>query len=441
MSNQSRSTHSQCHVMAKPSSSVCNLDCEYCFYLEKENLYPERKKNWRMSDETLEAYIKQNIDAQDNVDVDFSWQGGEPTLLGLEFFQKAIELQEKYKGSHRIHNAFQTNGILLNDEWCQFLKKHNFLIGISIDGPAELHDNYRVNRAGRPSHAKVMDSIALLKKHGVNFNTLTVVNAENVKHPEKVYDFLTGIGSTFLQFIPIVERKSTEVTKDGLQLVNPNFEYEANVTPWSAPSKQYGEFLNRIFDHWIKKDVGRIFVNIFDNTLATWCKEPANLCTFSETCGHAFVLEANGDLYNCDHFVYPEHLVGNIHESSIRELNQDDKAFTFGQDKKDKLTKQCVECEFRFACHGGCPKHRFITSKSGQPGHNYFCEGYESYFRHTERYMKMMRDLLISGRPASDVMMQLYQQQISVKKNSLGRNAPCPCGSGKKSKRCCSNLF
>ncbi|MCG7585604.1 anaerobic sulfatase maturase, partial [Photobacterium sp. OFAV2-7] len=341
MSNQSRPAISQCHVMAKPSSSVCNLDCDYCFYLEKENLYPERKKNWRMSDETMEAYIRQNIEAQDTVDVDFSWQGGEPTLLGLDFFKKAVELQQKYKKNHRIHNAFQTNGVLIDEEWCKFFKEHNFLIGISIDGPAELHDNYRVNRAGRPTHAKVMESIALMKKYGVEFNTLTVVNNENVKYPEKVYDFLTSIGSTFLQFIPLVERKAAQVTEDGLQLVNPNYDQEATVTPWSVPSKEYGEFLNRIFDRWIKKDVGRIFVNIFDNTLATWCKEPANLCTFSETCGHAFALEANGDLYNCDHFVYPEHLIGNIHDTSIRELNQDDKAITFGQGKKDNLTKQC----------------------------------------------------------------------------------------------------
>ena len=437
MSNQSHSTFSQCHVMAKPSSSVCNLDCEYCFYLEKEKLYPERKQNWRMTDETLEAYIKQTIEANDNNDVEFSWQGGEPTLLGLDFYKKAVELQEKHKKHHRIHNAFQTNAILLNDEWCEFFKKHNFLLGISIDGPAELHDNFRLNRAGRPSHAKVMESIALLKKHGVEFNTLTVVNSENVKHPEKVYDFLKSIGSTYLQFIPIVERKAAQTTKDGLQLIHPNYEYEASVTPWSAPSEEYGVFLNRIFDRWIKKDVGRIFVNIFDNTLSTWCKQPANLCTFSETCGHAFILEANGDLYNCDHFVYPEHLVGNIHKASIRDLNLSDKATTFGQDKKDKLTQQCVECEFRFACHGGCPKHRFITSKSGQPGHNYFCKGYEAYFRHTAPFMKMMRDLLISGRPASDVMMQLYQQEFSVRSVSVRRNEPCPCGSGKKSKRCC----
>ena len=429
--------YNRCHVMAKPSSSVCNLDCSYCFYLEKENLYPERKSRWKMSDETLETYVKQYIDAQDADEIEFSWQGGEPTLLGLDFFRKAVAFQQKYKKHHRISNAFQTNGLLLDDEWCEFFKQHNFLIGISIDGPAHLHDHFRVTRAGKPSHGKVMAAIEKMKKHGVDFNTLTVLNSENIKYPEEVYDFLVGIGSTFLQFIPIVERQAQQATDEGLYLISPDYEADAQVTPWSAPAQAYGEFLNRVFDRWVKKDVGRIFVNTFDATLATWCNEPAGTCVQSETCGHAFILESNGDMYNCDHFVYPEHRLGNIHSTTIREMNQLDKAVQFGKDKKDQLTLQCRRCEYRSACHGGCPKHRFARSDSGQPGHSYFCAGYKAFFEHTAPQMKTMRDLLMRGRPASDIIYLQLQQQMTAKQFSGGRNAPCPCGSGKKSKRCC----
>ncbi|WP_413112980.1 anaerobic sulfatase maturase [Thaumasiovibrio sp. DFM-14] len=439
MSQQHPVRPSHCHVMAKPSSSVCNLDCSYCFYLEKEHLYPERKQAWRMSDETLDVYIRQHIEAQDGVDVEFAWQGGEPTLMGVDFFRRVVELQEKYRGRHNIHNAFQTNGILLNDEWCEFFKAHHFLVGISIDGPAELHDCYRVNRAGKPTHAKVMAGISLLKKHGVEFNTLTVVNHENAQHPEKVYAFLTSIGSCFLQFIPLVERETAQETEDGLHLVCPDSALEAKVTPWSVSPAAYGDFLCRIFDVWVKQDVGRVYVNMFDSTLASWCGHPAGTCIFSETCGHLFALESNGDLYNCDHYVYPEHLLGNIHEQSIRDLNQTEMAITFGQNKRDKLTKQCESCPYRFACHGGCPKHRFITSRNGEPAHNYFCAGYEHFFKHTASSMQLMRDLLQHGRPAAEIMTYLHRQTAMVKQRAgtIGRNEPCPCNSGKKFKRCC----
>ncbi|MGF1887599.1 anaerobic sulfatase maturase [Photobacterium profundum] len=433
------STYKQSHVMAKPSSSVCNLDCTYCFYLEKENLYPERKSRWKMSDETLELYVKQYIDSHDTENIEFSWQGGEPTLMGLDFFRKTVELQQKYKKHHRITNAFQTNGLLVDDEWCEFFKTHNFLIGVSIDGPARLHDHFRVTRAGKASHEKVMAAINKMKKHGVDFNTLTVLNSENVKYPDEVYDFLTGIGSTFLQFIPIVERSAKQVTEEGLYLVSPDYQEEADVTEWSVPSLAYGQFLNRVFDRWVKKDVGRIFVNTFDSTLATWCNQPSGICVQSETCGHAFILESNGDMYNCDHFVYPEHKLGNIHTDTIRDMNQLDVAVKFGQDKKDTLTLQCRRCEYRSACHGGCPKHRFARSKSGQPGHNYFCTGLEAFFKHTESKMKTMRDLLARGRPASDIIYLDLQQKLSTNTFSGGRNSPCPCGSGKKLKRCCQS--
>ncbi|MGR5063513.1 anaerobic sulfatase maturase [Photobacterium sp. DNB22_13_2] len=432
------STFKQCHVMAKPSSSVCNLDCTYCFYLEKENLYPERKSRWQMSEETLEAYVKQYIDANSSSEtIEFSWQGGEPTMMGLDFFRKAVELQQKYKLNHRITNAFQTNGLLIDDEWCQFFKQNNFLIGVSIDGPAHLHDHFRVTRAGKASHDKVMAAIAKMKKHGVEFNTLTVLNSENVKYPEEVYDFLVGIGSTFLQFIPIVEREAKQETEDGLFLVSPEYQAEADVTEWSVPSLAYGQFLNRVFDRWVKKDVGRIFVNTFDSTLATWCNEPSGICVQSETCGHAFILESNGDMYNCDHFVYPEHKLGNIHSDPIQDLNQTDKAVTFGMDKKDKLTLQCRRCPYRMQCHGGCPKHRFSRSEAGQEGHSYFCAGYYAFFAHSEAKMKQMRDLLMRGRPASDIIYLDLQKKMVANTFTGGRNSPCPCGSGKKVKRCC----
>lgn len=430
-------TVSGCRVMAKPSSSVCNLDCEYCFYLEKEHLYPERKRNWRMSDDTLEEYIKQQIAAQDIDEVTFSWQGGEPTLLGLDFFRKAVELQKKHKKQSVVNNAFQTNGILINDEWCQFFKENNFLVGVSIDGPGNLHDKYRVNRSGKPTHAKVMEAITLLKKHGVDFNTLTVVNAANAKHPERVYEFLTQIGSTYLQFIPLVEQRANKPTEDGLTLIHPNLDQNYEVTEWSVSPADYGNFLSKIFDVWVRKDVGRVFVNMFESSFSAWCGEPTGLCVLSPTCGHNFALEANGDLYNCDHYVYPDHLIGNLHKQSLREMNNSEKAKAFGRDKHDKLTKQCKQCSFRFTCNGGCPKHRFITSKTGEPRHNYFCEGYEAFFKHSMPYMQTMRNLLSQGRPAVEIMLLLNHQKQQVQAQAVGRNDPCPCGSGKKYKKCC----
>ncbi|WP_087018310.1 anaerobic sulfatase maturase [Thaumasiovibrio subtropicus] len=432
------STFTQCHVMAKPSSAVCNLSCDYCFYLEKENLYPERKTRWKMSDETLELYVKQYIEAHDTQEVEFAWQGGEPTLMGLDFFRQAVALQEKYKGTKTIRNAFQTNGLLIDDAWCEFFKQHQFLIGISIDGPAKFHDHYRVSRSGATSHEKVMAAISLMKKHGVEFNTLTVLNNENVQHPEEVYDFLVGIGSQFLQFIPIVERCAQEATEDGLYLISPEHDQTAKVTKWSVPAAAYGEFLNRVFDRWVQKDVGRIFVNTFDATLAAWCNEAPGICVQSETCGRAFALESNGDLYNCDHFVYPEHRLGNLHDTTIREMNQLEAATEFGMAKKTSLTKQCQSCEFRFACHGGCPKHRFNVASTGEPGHSYFCAGYKAFFAHTAAKMQQMRDLLQRGRPASDIIYLQLQQQMTATQFSVGRNSPCPCGSGKKYKRCCA---
>lgn len=426
-----------CRVMAKPSSSRCNLDCHYCFYFEKEKLYPERGTDWWMDESTLELYVRQQIEAQVSGDITFSWQGGEPTLMGVEYFQKAVALQQKYADGRPIQNAFQTNGILINDEWCAFFKQHDFLVGVSIDGPADLHDCYRVNRAGKPTHQRVVQAIERLKAHGVRFNTLTVVNAKNAKSPERVYDFLTSIGSEFIQFIPLVEKQATQPTAEGLTLIHPELKQQAEVTPWSVSSSDYGQFLSKVFDRWLQKDVGRIFVNMFDSVLSAWCGQPNGMCVLSPACGHALALEANGDVYNCDHYVYPEHKLGNIHHQSLKEMNNSAQAIKFGLDKQRKLTGQCQSCEFRFACHGGCPKHRFSTSQTGEALHNYFCEGYRHFFRHSAPTMRLMRDLIARGRAPSEAMFILHRQKAVVSEMAQGRNAPCPCGSGKKFKRCC----
>ncbi|WP_413284257.1 anaerobic sulfatase maturase [Vibrio sp. MA40-2] len=429
-----------CHVMAKPSGSVCNIDCEYCFYLEKEMLYPERQANWRMSDETLQAFIKQHIEAQPNNTVEFAWQGGEPTLLGIEFYQKVVSLCEKYRGNKTINHAFQTNGILLNDQWCQFFKKHHFLIGISIDGPEDLHDRYRVTRSKKGTHASVLAAVNLLKKHHIEFNTLTVVNAENVKHPLRVYQFLKSIGSTFLQFIPLVERTTQTSHNDTHLLAGPS-DSLAKVTPWSVDPKEYGQFLTTIFDYWVRHDVGSTFVQMFDSTLASWTGNASGICIFSKQCGHVLALESNGDLYQCDHYVYPEYKLGNIHSSDISTLNNSDKAIQFGVDKFTTLNDKCRECRYQFACFGGCPKHRFERGPSGKPDHNYLCSGYFDFFRHSEKAMQVMAQLLRQRRPAAEIMAYYAIQDNDTGKPEpsirIGRNEPCPCGSGKKFKKCC----
>lgn len=428
-----------CHVMAKPSSSICNLDCSYCFYLEKEKLYPDQNKNWKMNDETLELYIQQHIEAQPGVEVQFAWQGGEPTLMGIDFFHRVVQLCEKYAGNKRIKHAFQTNGILLNDTWCNLFKHHDFLIGISIDGPADLHDVYRVNRSKKSTHAKVMEGIQYLKKHNIEFNTLTVVHDLNSQQPERVYQFLKSIGSTYLQFIPLVERKSDNIKENPqvLNLVLPG-EPQAKVTSWSVPSWRYGEFLNSIFDVWVKQDVGRIFVNMFDSTLAAWCGQPSGSCITSETCGHAFALESNGDLYQCDHFVYPEYLLGNIHQISINEMNQSSEAKQFGEDKAKTLNLDCLECEYKFACHGSCPKHRFSISERGFINHNYFCTGYKAFFKHVAPYMRLMAELLQNQQSPMNIMSIIQNHpKLLYAHFDVSKNHPCPCGSGEKFKRCC----
>jgi uncharacterized protein len=427
------------HVMAKPSGAVCNIDCKYCFYLEKEKLYPEKGKQWKMSEETLEQYVKQYIEAQDVPEVNFAWQGGEPTLMGIDFFKKAVSLQQQYANGKTITNAFQTNGTLLDDAWAIFLAKHKFLVGVSVDGPQHMHDFYRVDKGGKTTFDQVMRGIEVLKKHRVEFNTLTVLQSHNAQHPLEVYNFLKSIGSQFMQFIPIVERIAAQPREDLLTLVDPNFEDGATVSQWSVSAHQYGRFLSQVFEEWVRKDVGRYFVQIFDVALGAWLGQNPSLCIFSETCGDALIIEHNGDLYSCDHFVYPDYNLGNVHDTSIGELVASPQQRKFGTDKRDTLPQYCQDCTFRFACNGGCPKHRFILTPDGEKGLNYFCKGYKMFFKTADPYLRVMASELSHRRPASGVMVWAKQQdeaRLAKQMQLVGRNDPCPCGSGKKFKQC-----
>ena len=436
------------HVMTKPIGPICNLDCKYCFYLEKEKLYPD-KSNWRMPDNVLERYIQQYIEGQEVPEVSFAWQGGEPTLMGLDFFKRIVGYQQKYANGKTVTNAMQTNGTLLDDEWCAFLAENKFLVGLSMDGPEKLHDRYRVDKKGNPSFEQVMRGLRLMKKHNTQFNILCVVNRVNSKHPMDVYRFFRAEGSGFMQFIPLVERAG--MPDSGLTLAEPPLlpilgqaagdEPVSPVTPWSVEPLAFGEFLSAIFDEWVRRDVGQQFVQIFDVMLGLWLGMPASLCVFAETCGTAMALEHNGDLYSCDHYVYPRYKLGNIMESTIAELVDLPMQKKFGQDKLDTLPKFCRECDVRFACNGECPKHRFLRTPDGEPGLNYLCAGYKEFLHHIDPHMQAMGGLLRAGRPAADIMEMIreretQERQVTASK-AAGRNDPCPCGSGKKYKKCC----
>ena len=424
------------HLMAKPTGPICNLDCSYCFYLEKEKLYGG-SKNWSMSDEVLEEYVKQYIESQKIDRITFSWQGGEPTLLGVHFFKKAVGLQTKYANGKSIHNTFQTNGVLLNDEWCSFFAENNFLIGLSIDGPGLIHNKYRVYKGGQPSFSKVIKGLEHLKKHNVEFNTLTCVQKDNSYKALEVYNFLKEIGSGFMQFIPIVERKTVGNDENELILISPDYENDSVVTDWSVEPLQYGKFLTEIFDEWVRNDVGIFFVQIFDIALELWFRKKSSLCLFNETCGEAMAIEHNGDLYSCDHFVYPENKLGNILEQSMNTLAQSEQQNMFGQNKKMKLPEYCKSCDVRFACNGECPKHRFVKTPDGEDGLNYLCEGYKHFFHHIDPYMKCMVAELKKKQPPSNVMMWAKEKDRGFPKLKISRNNLCPCGSGKKYKVCC----
>ncbi|MFO7616086.1 MAG: anaerobic sulfatase-maturation protein [Bacteroidales bacterium] len=390
-------------LMAKPIGPVCNLNCTYCYYLEKEKLYGQTS-GFRMKEGILEEYIKQFIESHEVPLVTFSWQGGEPTLLGLDFFEKAVALQAKYRGNKRIDNALQTNGTRLDEAWCRFLNRNKFLVGISIDGPAAYHDRYRKFKSGKPSFDEVMRGIRLLRRFRVEFNTLTVINEANATHAVEVYRFLKKIGSRYLQFIPIVERQAEQPTPEGLTLVAPGFEDPAVITDWSVRSRQYGKFMIQIFDEWVKQDVGQVFVQLFDATLANWVGATPGLCVYAETCGEAAAIEHNGDVYSCDHFVYPENLLGNITRNSLVEMMGSATQIQFGKDKRDTLPDVCLRCEYRFACHGGCPKSRIALTPAGKPGLNWLCEGYKMFFAHVAPYMEFMANELLNERPPANVM-------------------------------------
>ncbi len=414
--------------MLKPRGAVCNLDCAYCFYLPKEALYPGGR--FRMSEEVLESFTRQYIAAQQVPEVTFAWQGGEPTLMGLDFFRRAVELQRKYRPpGARILNSIQTNGTLLDDDWCRFLRQHDFLVGLSLDGPRELHDAYRRDKGGNPTFDRVMEGLGRLRAHRVEYNILACVNTLTAEHPLEVYRFFRDdVGARFVQFIPVVEQE------DG-----PGQEEVTRVSDRSVDGPGYGRFLIAVFDEWVGRDVGQIFVQLFDTALAAWLDRRAGLCVFEETCGAALAMEHNGDLFACDHFVEPGYRLGNILETPLRELVGSEPQRRFGLDKRDALPRDCIECEVRFACNGGCPRNRLLTTEDGEPGLNYLCAGYKSFFAHIDEPMQFMAAELKAERPAANVMGHLARRRAEHERllARAGRNDPCPCGSGLKFKQCC----
>jgi uncharacterized protein len=431
------------HILAKPTGAICNLDCKYCFFLSKEMLYPGSR--FRMADELLETYIKQLLESHQAPEVAIAWQGGEPTLMGLDFFKLSVTYAQKHKRpNQQIQHTIQTNGTKLDDDWCAFFKEHNFLVGLSVDGPRDLHDTYRVNKGGSGSFDQVMRGLEFLKKHNVDFNILCTVHAANQDHPLEVYRFFRDeLEAEFMQFIPIIERATPEM----LPLANEGWSERPGgdrplytltgslVTERSVTAEKFGRFLITIFDEWVRRDVGKIFVQHFDSALANWVGAPGAVCVFNETCGYALAIEHNGDLYSCDHYVEPGYKLGNIKETHMIELITSPEQLSFGLDKRDTLPRYCRECEVRFACHGGCPKNRFINTPDGEPGLNYLCTGYKAFFKHIDKPMKMMANLLRQGRYADGVM-ELLAGEEQARYAATGRNDPCPCGSGKKYKQC-----
>ena len=419
------------HVLAKPSGATCNLACSYCFFLDKELLYPNSK--FRMKDEVLENYIQQLIETHRTQEVTVAWQGGEPTLMGLDFFRKAIEYQEKYrKPGMTFENTMQTNGTLLDDEWCAFLKENNYLVGISIDGPEHLHDAHRVDKGGKGTFEKVMRGLRLLQKHGVEYNVLMTVNRINADYPREIYHFLRDeVGTQWIQFIPVIER----INPDGYNIYNVG----NTVTSRSVLPEQFGRFLIQVFDEWIYNDVGKMFIQTFEAAARNWMGLPSSgMCVFEETCGLGLALEHNGDLYSCDHFVEPKFLLGNIQEEHMLELVSSDQQIKFGLDKRDTLPKYCRECEVRFACHGECPKNRFIQTPDGEDGLNYLCAGWKGFFHRINEPYKILVALMRTGRPASDVMQIVSEREahFNVAYSKSKPEDPCPCGSQMPFRRC-----
>ena len=392
------------YLMAKPIGAVCNLDCAYCYYLEKEKLYPDDKQKWAMNEKTLEKFIAQYIYSNRNPAVLFTWHGGEPVMRGMDFFKKVIQLQQKFAEGRTIENSLQTNGTTITDDWCSFFKEYHFLIGISIDGPEHCHDHYRKYSNGQPSFSKTMKGLELLKKYNVEFNTLSVVNNYNAKFPLEVYNFLKDIGSHYMQFTPIVEKIDPDAKPGELQILAASSGRKGQVTGSTVNPEDYGNFLIRIFDEWIRKDVGEYFVVTFDCILANWMRVPPPLCIYAETCGHAGVVEFNGDVYSCDHYVFPEYKLGNIADKSLLTYMFSEFQQQFGKNKRDKLPDYCRKCEFLDLCTGECPKNRIIETPDGETGLNYLCEGFKMFYKHAEPFLDFMANELSHNRAASNVM-------------------------------------
>ncbi|MEJ2209623.1 MAG: anaerobic sulfatase maturase [Anaerolineae bacterium] len=434
------------HLLAKPTGATCNLDCTYCFFLSKELLYPS--SDFRMSDEVLRAYLRQLFDAHQAPEVVVAWQGGEPTLMGLEFFRRSVALAEEYKRPDQtISYTIQTNGTLLDDEWCAFLREHNFLVGLSLDGPRAMHDAYRVDKGGRGTYERVRRAWTLLRQHGVDTNILCTVHAANAPHALEVYRFFRDeVGARFLQFIPIVERLTPETrpladkgwgTAAGGK--RPLYVQDGyGVSRRSVKPLQWGRFLIDVFEEWVRHDVGKVFVQTFDAALANWYGQPGGVCIFQETCGLALALEHNGDVYACDHFVEPDYRRGNLLETPLAELVASPQQVQFGLDKRDALPAYCRACDVRFACHGECPRNRFSKTPDGDGGLNYLCAGYKLFFQHVDRPMRTMADLLRRQRAPAEIMAMYARQdaQLRAAYAVAGPNDACPCGSGKPFKRC-----
>ncbi len=413
------------YVMLKPVGSVCNLACDYCYYLEKSKFYPE-VKNHILSDDLLEKFIREYLECQTMPEVLFTWHGGETLMRPIAFYKKALELQRKYARGRRIDNCIQTNGTLITDDWCRFFRENNFLVGVSIDGPQEFHDEYRRNRQGLPSFYKVMKGIELLKKHGVEYNAMAVVNDYNVDYPLEFYRFFKEIGCHYIQFAPIVERLGRHA--DGTRLASPGENATQQspaaadgsrdtrpdqapaaaqapaLAPFSVDPVKWGRFLSTLFDEWLKEDVGTYYIQLFDATLANWVGEQPGVCSMAPTCGHAGVMEFNGDVYACDHYVFPAYKLGNIRTHTLTEMMYSPRQQQFGADKRDKLPDQCKACDYLFACNGECPKNRFAFTADGQPGLNYLCAGYRHFFSHVAPYMDFMKKELLAKRPPANVM-------------------------------------
>ena len=386
-------------TMIKPVGSLCNLDCDYCYYLGKADLYGGRQP--KMSDELLERYISQYIESVQVPTVTFCWHGGEPLLAGIDFYEKAVALQNRYRGNKQIENSLQTNGLLINPDWCDFFRQNNFLIGLSLDGPKEIHDAYRHDRGGQPTFDRVMRGLEMMAVNGVEYNTLSTINDRCAGQGKKVYQFMRSV-SRYMQFLPVVEH--TLSTPSGRAAIVPPGTEGAKAAPWSITPKAFGKFMCDVFDEWVISDVGERFVQLFDITLAQWYGVQPSLCAFCPTCGDGLVVEHNGDVYMCDHFVYPEYKLGNIAVEHLSDLQRKPELFRFGIEKRNSLPSDCRKCEYLFACRGECPKHRFAATRRGEKGLNALCDGYKHFFEYTASYMQQMRHLLEQGLEAKHII-------------------------------------